>query len=511
MRWRTLAPLVAATGCNWLYGLDQTILVDAQYVEVLPPGPRTTLVWGIATTDGAGSPDPILEYKPIGSEAVRPQLPTILIGDDTALMPATYDLADGSFEIPYALRESPHRILYTLPGESVPHEVQWAVTGAKLVVPRATRADAPAPPAGSGYAITPAGLAGQVVAPALYTSGAFTYSNDGNDFSQTNGTITFPYAQDASPVTAPLGAPQAARGDWVLLTEWASNGTTQSYVDFYGKTQVDLVANMMSVPATEPTWINTKRSLTTLKCTTMPVDCLPSPNQASTDGRLNQLELGSTQSKRMMYGVSPSTDLPGFLPGVAPAFIERPLMLPFVDANAIDASISVADPSADLGLERVIMARISLSRTVGGAVLTSSLQTITNQFTTNSVQFSAPLITTARLGTVELSTPGTNDGIPMPASSGLQKLQFTTEGGSSADDFVVTLYELSGSALAPVRVFHVVGNEVKVDSTLLVPGRQYVFGIAARNGIPGARQGQYGTAKYPFTVATTFLRTFVVQ
>src|SRR5262245_30789206 len=161
MRRLAFAPLVAAAGCNWLYGLEETIPIDAAISE-LPPASRTKLVWAIATTDGMAMAgiDPKLEYKPIGSEMARPQLPTVLVGDDNALMPAAYDVGDGTFEIPFSLRDSPHRIQYTLPGEAFAHEVQWALTGAMLVVPRTTRFDAPAPPAASGYKITPTSLAG---------------------------------------------------------------------------------------------------------------------------------------------------------------------------------------------------------------------------------------------------------------------------------------------------------------------------------------------------------------
>src|SRR5690348_12340591 len=134
---RALVPLVAATGCNWFYGLEHTVPLDASDA---PMNSRTQLVWAIATTDGAGSVDPEIKLEPIGGGSARPMPPTILIGAEGALQPATYD-ADGSFEIPYTLRDSPHRIQYTLPYEAVAHEVQWSITGAVLTIPRTTRLD----------------------------------------------------------------------------------------------------------------------------------------------------------------------------------------------------------------------------------------------------------------------------------------------------------------------------------------------------------------------------------
>src|SRR5262245_35630433 len=56
MRWSALAPLVAVTGCNWIFGLQETAVTDGGPGEA-PPGPRTKLVWAIATTDGVPGPD----------------------------------------------------------------------------------------------------------------------------------------------------------------------------------------------------------------------------------------------------------------------------------------------------------------------------------------------------------------------------------------------------------------------------------------------------------------------
>ena len=312
MRRVALAPLLAVTGCNWVFGLDATIEIDAAPVSELPPGPRTKLVWGIATTDGmpaAPGIDPVVEYKPIGSEPLYPAAPMIQVGDDSGLAPATYDSTDGSFEIPYPLRESPHRIVYTLPGESVPHEVQWALTGATLVVPRTTRADAPKPPANSGYTITPTGLAGSLSAPIAFTSGVFTATDEFSAFEQTGAAITFRYAASAKPLAGPSGAPQGGKGDWVLLTEWVPRGNTQTSV--YGwalAREVDLVANMMSVPGTQPAWTTGDRTLSTIKCPG--VDCLPAGTVGQTGQRLDNVlgSLGGTEdgiwlTRRLCEGV----------------------------------------------------------------------------------------------------------------------------------------------------------------------------------------------------------------
>lgn len=510
MRWLALAPLFAVTGCNWVFGLEPTVVADSGISE-LPPAPRTKLVWGTATTDGMPAPPDIdaeLLLQPIGAEPSRPQLPAIQVGDDTTLADAAYDVADGSFEIPYALRESPHRIVYTLPGESVPHEVQWSVTGALLVVPRTTRADAPATPAASGYRLAPIGLAGTLLSPAIYTSGVFTFDDVASHFDQTTG-VSFAYAQYGTPMSGPAGAPQPAQGDWVMLAGFSARGGGQFTISGWAKTNVDLVANMMAAPTTQPAWTTTP--VVTFSSNVCPgASCLPQSNVGQINQRITNAlgSLGGTNSVYFAYGVSPSTDLPGFLPGVAPAFVERPLILPFAVSTTADTTITLVDPSAALGLPRVVTTRFASSRIVNGAVLTSSLQSITNVFVQN-LPYPAPLATNVTFGTTSLS--GVSDGVQVAASSSVQKLEFETEAGFDADDFVVTLYEINGNALAPVRIYHVLEPEVKIDGSLLVAGHHYAFGINARTGFGAADRGDYAKAQYPFGSATTFPRTFVVQ
>lgn len=524
MRWTSLAPLVVATGCNWIYGLDPTVAIDAgPPAEVLPPGPRTKLVWAIATTDGTPAPpmiDSTVVYEPIGSEALHSEVPAIQVGDNKGLMDAPYDLADGSFEIPYPLRESAHRIVYTLPGESVPHEVQWSLTGATLTVPRTTRFDAPAVPPNAGYRITPSGLSGMLGAAALYTTGVFTYRSDStsaDDFFDQNGSeLTFRFAKYATPLTAPAGLPEKAKGDWVLVGEFGFRGSGQSSLVGYALTQIDLAANTMGQPDTEPDWVSGMASERTMSTALCPgPDCMPLANPAQLEMRMSMAlgGLGATSSsglgRALAYGVSPSTELPGFLPGVAPSFLPRPLLLPFLVSTDLNSKLTLTDPSAQLGLERVLFAGLTSSRVVDGVTLTSAVQTVTNMFA-GTLSFPAPLVTNIHFGGADLSAEAT-DGVPVAASTSLIKLTFDPEASFTAHDFVITLYALEGSELAPVRIYHVVQPEVNVDGTLLETGRQYVFGITARNGYGGAQQGDYSKAQYPFGASTTFPRTFVIQ
>jgi hypothetical protein len=295
-----------------------------------------------------------------------------------------------------------------------------------------------------------------------------------------------------------------------MIAELASRSASQSSIDAYALTKLDLKPNMMSVPSPEPLWImpTNERTLSTGSCPG--TECMPSLSTSTAVGRLHAvLGAGGTETTFLVYGVSPSTDLPGFLPGVAPLYIERPLIMPFLESTRFDSTLVLADPSPELGLDRVVTARASLSRVVNGVTLTSSLQAITNKFELTGLPLSAPLAINVMLTDISLS--GATDAVPIPASSSILPLQFGTEGALTADDYVVTLYELTGTALAPIRIYQVIAPQVKIDGSLLVAGHQYVFGITARSGFPGIDRGDYGKATYPFSATTTFTRTFVVQ
>lgn len=516
MRCTALAALLAATGCNWVFGLDPTVTEDSGSGSEQPIGARSRLVWAIATTDGDPPPpaltDPVLEYVPIGSEDRFPERPIIQVGDEKGLVEVDYDISDGSFEIPYPVNLSAHRIAYMLPGESVPTEIQWALTDATLVVPRTTRANAPKPPTQSGYTVTPSGLVGSTSAPVAYTSGVFTFSDAPSAFVSSMGSVTFRYAENAKPLAGPSGAPLAGKGDWVLIGDLRARANQMTSLGGWTLFRVDLVEGTMAMPPMQPAWNTEVNTFTTITpCLNY---CLPSGNTGSVLQRIDNV-LGALvdpeqpETYGFAFGSSPSTELPAFVPGTAPEYLPKPLMLPFAMGAQILSSFQVTDPSLALGLPRVLFARVARTRIVDGVKLTSAIQTVTTVFQ-GTLQYPAPLVQNIRLGEVSLSGDQP-DGVPVPASSGPVAMTFEQESGYSADDFVITLYEITGASLAPVRHYQVIQPSVQIDGNLLVPSHKYVFGITSRSGFGAADRGDYRKAQYPFGVSTTFTRTFVVQ
>jgi hypothetical protein len=445
-------------------------------------------------------------------------VPTIKVGEPlggAALMTAEYDVTDGSFEIPYTLREAPHRIVYRLPGETVDHEVQWSITGAVLVVPRTTRYNAPVVPTGGSFSITPTGLGGSLTLPAIYTTGVFSFDDRVPKFQTSGATHVYNFDANARPLTSPIGAPVGSLGDYVMLADWTPQGGSQLSIGGFAVTHIDLMAGA-STPATQPAWNSASgaysRQLTTSACG---ADCIPTIDSGNTPTRFDALGVltGATKTKSMKYGISPTTKLPGFVGGVAPDYVDNPMILPFLTSDAIDTMLTLTDPTKPgsplLPFERVLSARFTASRVVDGATLTSAIQAITNVFT-GQLQLKAPLALQIKLATNDLAAA---DGIMINASSQPTALTWIDEGGGAADDYVVTLFEITNNRLAPVIIYHVLTQSVSVDGSLLNPARTYVFSITSRSGLSKAKQGNYGadTVTFPFCETTTFSAAFRVQ
>lgn len=480
--------VVTASGCNWVFGLEKTSVYDGGVdAPDAPPSIRTQLVWG-AMKSGSTQ----LDYT-----GILPDSPVIMVGEPLGGMPlqtVAYD-ADGSFAIPYTLREAPHRIVYTMPGDPVVHEVQWSVSGATLVEPRTSRVNPPPVPTNSGYDITPNGQTGPLQTPLLMTTGVFTYTRGGTGFTKSGTNTKFNFTS-AKPLAGPLGAPEMSKGDKIIIADWVSRGGGLSSIAGYATTSVDLMSGGPTIPPTQPLWVTT--AMQHMPSTATTNDPIPIVNGTAIDTRLAKVATG-VGVQEMRYGASPSLNLPGFVDG-------QPMMLTFAEASPLVTSFTLIDPSMELGYEHVFAVRVSRSRTVDAATLTSSLQTITNQLS-STLAFGAPLAMSINLSTTNVSTDAT-----YPASSQATTLKWDAESGYTAHDYVVTLYEIPASgALIPRRIYQVLSPTVTVDGSLLDAGHKYTFSITARNGFPNAKQGDYKTVSYPFTEATTFTGAITVQ
>jgi hypothetical protein len=494
-------------GCNQIFGIQETIAVDGAGpgIDGRPDAPflGSFLTWGIGTTKTDGTPDPVILFPAIGSEALRPDQPTIQAGpplDLGALVDEAYNVADGSFTVPVFMGH-PSRIVYRLPGDPVPHEVQSALVELHLMIPRATRLDAPLPPNGGGYDISPASVPGVgFLQPSIWTTGVFT-----NTFLQNSERVgkrvMFQYTQHAIPLAGPSGAPEKAKGDLVVLLDWVNTGDPSFEASGYAVTKLDL-GSSLSIPAAQPVWSTTKEGNYT-------------PQIATSNRMINAMgALTGTLTERMIFGLAPTPALVPFVPTAAA--VEEPVIFPLVDRpfNRIDPINPLLINPAQVPFPEVLYSNVSLSHTTNGVVLTSSMQVMwpVPRVNTAPLFYPASLATGESLGTVQLNNDTSTITISKASNSFV--FTFTPDAGTGigADDAVVTVFEIVGTAVTPIRTYQVLQSPVQIDRELFQQGHTYVLATTCHHGFTNAATGDFTAinAAAPFGSSTKFAAVFTI-
>ncbi|MDB4953401.1 MAG: hypothetical protein JWO36_970 [Myxococcales bacterium] len=514
MRSAALCLLGVCFGCNQIFGLNPTVQIDAA-----GPGldaPDAAFVYGSLRWVVPDSPDgSMVKEVPISPA------PTLLVGPAISmgpLAPATYN-ADGTFNVPFDLIGRTWRLVYTMPNETVPHEIQWIVMRPHLVVPRVSRLEAGPVPANSNYHVTATGFPttpGFDSLAMVVTSGTFTNSPVANG-ERSQNTITFDYGFRALPILGAKAPLDGAKGDWLMAVEWQHQTLTTDVVSGVAWTnQVALTANTTSM--IDASW---KNNVVTKSTPT---------NSAVTTGRLlaalgNLRGTGANAATQghVTYGLSPSAAINPFVPatagyspfrvGMSAPYEEVPLVLPlFDDASNPEANpqtFSLVDVPTQVLQPHVLYSRVQDSRDAGGGLLlTSSLALVTSGL--DETMYPAAMSTLEMLDTTPLYA---NDRMPFAATPMPVTLTFTPEAGQSAERYTVTLYEIAGTSLRPIRIFDVVTPTVKIDGALLVSGHSYAFEIVAKKGYANAMDGDLATIATPllFGASTKFAGTIIVQ
>lgn len=530
-----LALLAASAGCNQLFGIKST--------DRAPDAPPLMYA-GKMQWASAGAVDGHTDVFPIGNEAVDADPPHIQVGPMPGmgdLAEAPYDVATGEFKFGFMLAGQQWRLVYTLPGDSVTHELQWNVKMPDLVVPRFTRKDLMPAPSGSGYDVQPTPLPGFAL-PMVATSGAYTWSfAAATDY--TSSELMYPFPERAVPIEGPLAAPDAS--DWILTTDWSpldSNNQRMQVVSWGIATNAPLTTGLTPIT---PAWQT--GPLVTIK---------PLPNLQSAQDRIRTalgalaLDGGGSPlpfSQHLTYGLSPNTAIYGFAPGAPDCGMPKqgidadlsgvdclgePALIPLLEDKILDPTPKVPKLDTSMIPNRPVMyARVTQARTEHGVVLTSGIQSLVLAPATpvdmetidvlSTTVASAVLVDRIKLDDVVLSG-ATGDADAGPATTSPRTLTFNPRLGQDstigrADDFVVTLYEIqhpgmTNARLHTVRVYHLTDYAagVMIDGSLLTPGT-YVFAITARIGLQNAASGDFQTVTYPLGESTAFSRSFVVD
>ncbi len=498
MRWTALPLLVAATGCNWVFGLQQTRPIDAPPDS--PDAPDAAIVRmlferQVGTTDSTG-------VAVMGLPVAISPAPMIQTGPMPGMLePADYDETTRTFIVPSDLPGNAWRLVYTSDFDPLPTEIQWKASVAHLVLPWLERPGDSPPPPGSGWDFKVQGTTPNIGKPQVMTSGAFTKTDATADLAGPSE-VTFHYAQHANPIFSPLGTPKVAQGDWELLYDFRLFSVSpQIYRSLgYAWAQADLVSG--SLTTVTPTWTT---GLTTISGLNW--QDIINQNRMAMLSNLG----GTCCTYHLEYGILPSPYIAPFVPSATGIDTTSMVQLYVEDNSSASNSIMVVDPTTmQVPLPRVFLGATQRARTANGVTLTNTLQILGTGKTLTS---GAPLALAATLAGVPLNAGADNQSVP--ASTSAMTLTWNAEQNATvtlvADDWVVTLYEVAASTLTPIRRYQVLSPRVDIDGTLLQSGHRYVFGITSRAGFPGAQQADYSMVSLPFSEATVFPSMFVIN
>jgi hypothetical protein len=499
--------LLAAAGCNQIWGLDQVDLADMPASKT-----RIRLQLQIARTTAEGYADPTLELQKI---TPAPAIQLGLVGEP--LEAAAYNESDGgTIEYSTDFVGERWRLVYTLSG-GVPREVQWSPPAGDqlplLVEPLFGRIERLPVPAGSGYAITPIGSPASHTQTRMFTTGIWTEAVFSG--TSTGATFNYDFSTKAIPQSGVLGAPEQAKGDHGVLADFKIQSGCRVTTGVAAFGVPDLVAGQLSAPSPQPTYFTADKQVR-----------LTFAGQ-SIGGRLQSL-LGdravSTDLFRMEYGFAPSLGMPGFTRSaptpIIDFFLPGPHMLTlasctFAPMQVVQTELFADSPELAERFPRVVHVEAVNQRVRGALTLTSGFAAVV---TSSDFNFTTDFGVAAPRNAV-LSRAGsqiadledlTQEATPLALGADPLELSFGIELGATlaTDYFDVTLYSIAGSALTAERIYTSTERKLSIDPSVLRPDTEYVFELRAYRGRPGAMRADFAPNTYPQYVASIFTRTF---
>lgn len=516
---RAALGLLAAAGCNQIWGLDGVVRDNPQPPDADPNWPRIRLTSQIAQTNPAnGYADQTLTY---GAISPRPTIQIGRIGEP--LMNAIYEEdgpSPGRVPFPPEYLGAPWRLVYTLQ-DGVPREVHWAPTanlGGHIVEVVLGRPERKAVPPGSGYSITPSNLPAnfQHTGTRVFTTGLWSEGRFG--LLPPGSTIEYYFDQKAEPLSGPIGAPEKAMSDQAVLVDFKTMNGCRVASGTAAFPVPDLVAGSLSMPVPQPASVSADKQVR------LDLPTAPAPIHARIQTVLGSRASASPDTVRWEYGYVPSLGVFGFtkpavdLPGEF--LLPGPRMIAFADCtytagNEVLQTPAYAD-AAELRprFPRVVHVEIVNARTVSGAslrsgfagVVASAGDTFTSDFTVAAPQ----AITLHRGGAQIADLADDADGKTLAAGAGPLELKFSVEGTATlvADYFDVTLHLVANSRLELQRIYTVTDRSLTLDPSFLIPGAEYVFEIRSYRGRPDVARTNFSVNAYPQYAATVFSRTF---
>jgi hypothetical protein len=460
------AVVISLAGCNQVFGLENTRAWDAA-PDVNGPVARVVIAERVLLGQGTAA---MLDDEPIAGIDVRVGAP----GED--LMAVEAD-GSGGFAIPLALTAQPYRLVFTVPGDPAVHEVQWqGGDGARLVAPQWGRLPRASPPANMDFVF-------QVTNPpssfqpgngaVVLTTGQWSRGT----VAAVNGTVIYPYWNNAGSLAGPLGTPDAAHGDQEVLIELEpiSGGSLDEAVTGFATMSADLNGTLTG---TNVAWAASGQNAMTYNVQGNPSTRVPSVVAGMLPTFSTDIQAGELPSPDMPVMTEPSTESTGGLSSTG-AFLS---LATYVDATR---PLRFVDPFAGQGFTPALLARAKASRTVNGLVLDSGFQEIGTMTgaATNQLAFDVGIADHVKLADHDLLGVS-SEGVQITlASHATADLTFSVDGGASTSDCTVTLYAIDDGpppSLVPVRTFLVLPASptiVHVATDVFLAGKTYAFAI----------------------------------
>jgi hypothetical protein len=478
--------------------------------------PHVVLDWQIATVLASGAPDPVIRYAPIDPP------PRIRISPiDGPFDQGTYSPSDGWISIPAGYQKTTWRLEYTLVGDVVPHEVQWAPDDYQghLTVPLFGRLQRDPVPVGSGYTVTPVGVTGYSH-PRVLTTGMWSEGCVISGCTMSSGaTINYDFYSNATYLSGGRGRPDPTLGDRALLVDYIDGSSADASVGCrYAAASAVLPSaaldpGMYTVQTPAPTWDSTR---TDVMGTGVDVTF---PSRLGT--ALGTLESTFLPSSPQLFGFAASTDMPG-LAGTRGQSLLSGVLLPVpVMQTLLQCPYSTtrlpqtAQPMLLDSFPRILHVQLIDTRNVLGVDLNSGMETVLTSVAAGGFAMAFPaaipmqfaLRTPANV-TVDLA--GNSDQVAVGAPSGVFELTFTPEMATDvrADYYNVLLHRIEAGALTTERIYTVTAPSVRIDGSLLAPSTDYVFEVRSFKGHSQASRGDFAPVDYPYGSAIVFTRTF---
>jgi hypothetical protein len=522
MRRVVLALLAVVPACNWFFGLNKTkqVDIDAQIVPDVPPG-HAQLTWWNAQSH----PYDTITFPTIDG------LTKVQIGAiDGPLVDVPVD-ADGRFEINQP-EGTTYRIVYLLPGDPVPHEVQWGITeGVRLAVPVYGRMTRTAIPTGSKYTFTVGNATGpypclpsppnppcisQSTPLAAFTTGTWMYGGANYKPSPTPPVVTL-VASTFSAYAGAVDDLSPADADTLVVLHYDTPPTsdpTQSWIaDGYAAFPSPNALQANTTTDLGGAVIKTINDNTAITLAVVPQ---PLPGDAAIQQALGglYLALGANSIFDATVGVLPDLQLPAMSLPPQNGF-DRAILLPLAHRASGDGSfgcvfsvfpygpddLQPAEYRYPVVLYREYRSRPS-SSTPGAPQLPSGFQVVAAATKppggcTSVGTPPTPLnLDVALASNANFTTALSADHTPITLTTGtLQKLTFDLASVTDTNDCVITAYRIDTSSLVPLRTVQTTAkmgtNEVYFPTDDFQSGATHVFGMVCRNGFPRASIGDY--------------------